>query len=121
MGRFRRPVIVLGWIAALARAAVAQVTSDPPVRRVSDAPYRVQRSDQPIRLDARFAEAIWRDADSIVDFRQREPLQGAPATERTVVKVVRDAERLYVAVHAYDREMAAVRSSQLRRDADLSS
>src|SRR5207237_3748212 len=28
---------------------------------------------------------------------------------------------LYVAVRAYDRQMAAVRSTQLRRDADLSS
>jgi hypothetical protein len=37
------------------------------------------------------------------------------------VKVIRDAERIYVAVRAYDRDMRAVRASQLRRDADLSS
>jgi hypothetical protein len=84
-------------------------------------PYRVLRAAQVIRLDARLAESVWQDADSVVDLRQREPLEGAPASERTVVKVIRDAEQLYVAVRAYDRNMAAVRGTQLRRDADLSS
>src|SRR4051812_1714145 len=124
MRRFRRATIVLACLACvggLASAGAAQATSDSRAHHVSDAPYRVRRTDQAMRLDARLAELVWRDADSIVDFRQREPLEGAPASERTVVKAVRDAERLYIAVHAYDGEMAAVRSSQLRRDADLSS
>jgi hypothetical protein len=56
-----------------------------------------------------------------VDFRQREPAVGAPATERTVVRVLRDAEALYVGVRAYDGEMGRIRASELRRDADLSS
>src|SRR5213076_369283 len=72
-------------------------------------------------LDARLAEAAWLVADSVVDFRQREPMEGVPASERTVVKIIRNAERLYVAIRAYDREMRAVRGTQLRRDADLSS
>jgi hypothetical protein len=72
-------------------------------------------------LDARLNEPAWTTADSIVDFRQREPLEGATASERTVVKVLRDADRLYVAVRAFDSDMGAVRSTQLRRDADLSS
>ena len=85
------------------------------------ASYVVRRTREPIRLDGRLTEAIWRQADSIADFRQREPVEGAPATERTVVKLVRDAEHLYIGVRAYDRDVGAVRSSQLRRDADLSS
>ena len=74
-----------------------------------------------MRLDGRLSDAEWSRADSITDFRQREPAEGAPSTERTVVKVLRDADALYVGVHAYDREPAAIRASQLRRDADLSS
>jgi hypothetical protein len=84
-------------------------------------PYRIRRTDQAIRLDARLGESVWSTADSIVAFRQREPLEGETASERTVVKLVRDAERLYIGIRAYDRDMAAVRSTQLRRDADLSS
>ena len=74
-----------------------------------------------VTLDGRLDEPVWATADSIDDFRQREPLEGAPATERTVVKVARDAEALYIAVRCYDANMRAVRASQLRRDADLSS
>jgi hypothetical protein len=81
----------------------------------------VKRTSETIRLDARLTEQVWKDADSIFDFRQREPAEGAPASERTVVKVIRDRDRFYVAVRAYDRAMSAVRSTQLRRDADLSS
>ena len=109
-------------ILRLGSPAVAQ-TPDVAVPRPSGhaAPYQVRRIAQPPRLDATLSESAWRAVDSISDFRQREPLEGAAATERTVVKVLRDAERLYVAVRAYDRDMSAVRATQLRRDADLSS
>jgi hypothetical protein len=72
-------------------------------------------------MDATLTDSVWRTADSITQFRQREPSAGAPATERTVVKVVHDADALYVAVRAEDDRPAEVRATQLRRDADLSS
>ena len=87
---------------------------------VSASNYRVRRAES-MPADTRLRERAWSAADSIVDFRQREPLEGAPATERTVVKVLRDANNIYVAVRLFDRDMPAVRASQLRRDADLSS
>ena len=75
----------------------------------------------PLTLDGRLDEPVWVTADSIDDFRQREPREGSPATERTVVKVAHDAAALYIAVRCYDSDMRALRASQLRRDADLSS
>jgi len=74
-----------------------------------------------VTLDGKLDEPFWTTADSIDDFRQREPLEGFPATERTVVKVVHDGDALYIAVRCYDSSMRVVRASQLRRDADLSS
>src|SRR5712664_2588074 len=74
-----------------------------------------------VRLDGRLDEPFWATADSIDDFRQREPLEGSPATERTVVKVAHDADALYIAVRCSDSNMGGVQASQLRRDADLSS
>ena len=73
----------------------------------------------PVRLDGRLDEPFWARADSIDDFRQREPAEGAAATERTVVRVARDADALYVGVRLYDRDVGGLRASQLRRDADL--
>jgi hypothetical protein len=82
--------------------------------------YKVVRVPE-VRLDGRLDNPLWLAADSITELRQREPLEGAPASERTVIKVIRDATTIYVAVRAYDRDMSSVRASQLRRDADLSS
>ena len=61
---------------------------------------RVVAATVPISMDGRLNGPAWASADSIIDFRQREPAAGAPASERTVVKVLRDAEALYVAVRA---------------------
>jgi len=74
-----------------------------------------------VTLDGALDEPLWATADSITDFHQREPLAGAPATERTVVKVAHDAEALYIVVRCADSGIRHVRASQLRRDADLSS
>ena len=38
----------------------------------------------------------WVAADSIYDLRQREPRQGAPASEHTVVRVAQDGTTLFV-------------------------
>src|SRR6266581_2764084 len=112
------------WLVFLAFSALrlnAQVTVTSVQHHLTEPAYRVRATNEHVRLDARFSEPVWATADSIVDFRQREPLEGPPATERTVVKIIRDAERLYVAVRAYDHDVRGIRSAQLRRDADLSS
>ncbi len=79
------------------------------------------RPGAPKTFDGRMDDAIWAIADSITDFRQRDPVEGAPATERTVVKVLYDRDALIVGVRAYDRDPARISAAQLRRDADLSS
>lgn len=113
--------ILLAVFASWARAQVAPLPNDRQLREGTNIPYRVRRVNDAIRVDGRLTDSAWNGADSIVDLRQREPREGAPASERTVVKAIRDAERLYIAVRAYDRDMSAIRSTQLRRDADLSS
>ena len=115
-----RVAVMVALSGGLASSVQAQTPNDQTALRTA-ARYRVQRTTDVIRMDARLAEHAWNEADSIVEFRQREPLEGAPASERTVVKLLRSGDQLYVAVRAYDRDMAAVRSTQLRRDADLSS
>ena len=110
-----------GAVALSARMLHAQVDSGSRVEQAGSAIVRVVRASSAVRLDASLTDRAWAHADSITDFRQREPLEGNPATERTVVKVARDANALYVAVRAYDREPGGIRAAQLRRDADLSS
>ena len=108
-------------VAAAAIRLDAQITATPAGDRLTEPAYRVATTTEPIRIDGRLDEGVWQHTDSIFDFRQREPLEGAPASQRTVVKIIHDASQLYIGVRAYDSDMSKVRSAQLRRDADLSS
>lgn len=110
--------VVLAITVAWPRPAFSQQDSanrpDPP------SSLRAAAAGEAIRLDGRLDEDAWAGVDSIVDLRQREPEEGRPATEQTVVKVLRTADALYVGVRAHDRDVRLLRATQLRRDADLS-
>jgi len=79
------------------------------------------RAAAAMHLDGVPDEAAWRTADSITDFRQRDPAEGQPSTERTVVRFLAGADGLWVAFWNYDRHPDRIVHSQLRRDADLDS
>lgn len=112
----RNPTAALALVAAGAAgaAARAQGPAAPPA-----APPAVAFTRAPLRLDGVLDEPAWAAADSVVDFTQRDPVEGAPASERTVVRFVGTAEGLWVGVRAYDRDPAGIRHAQLRRDARL--
>ncbi|MEE9533936.1 MAG: hypothetical protein V3W06_05925, partial [Acidimicrobiia bacterium] len=81
----------------------------------STAARRMTPSEQ-IRLDGLLDEAVWRSAAPASGFRQQEPIEGAPATERTEVRVVYDETTLYVGIMAYDSDPDAVIARVLQRD-----
>jgi len=91
-----------------------------PTRASSSAIVEVRRADA-FGHDGLPADSEWAKADSITDFRQRDPAEGAPASERTVVRSLRDDHTLFVHVRLDDKGMRSIRATQLRRDADLES
>ncbi len=98
-------------LAAVAASAFGQTAPEPD--------GRVFRTDQRVVLDGRFDEPAWAAAAPIDDFTQRDPTEGAPASERTVVRLLATPNGLAIGVSAFDREPAGIRRSQLRRDASL--
>jgi hypothetical protein len=78
-----------------------QVTSPPPFTRPSIRAVRIDTAEAPV-IDADLSDAAWEKAAVIDDFRQRSPNPYEPATERTVVRVLYDANNLYVAFYNYD-------------------
>ena len=52
------------------------------------------RAMQPPTIDGRLDDAIWRDAALIDKFVQEEPIEGAPASEQTEIRIANDSERL---------------------------
>ena len=74
------------------------------------------RAEGSVTLDGALTEAAWSAATPVSDFSQRVPDEGAPATERTEVRVVYDDDALYVGARLYDRSPDSVRAQLARRD-----
>ncbi|MDH3272382.1 MAG: hypothetical protein OEN56_13675, partial [Gemmatimonadota bacterium] len=68
-----------------------------------------------ISLDGRVAESVWARAVPLSGFRQADPDAGAPATERTEVRLAHDDETLYVAVTAYQSNPDGIVARILQR------
>lgn len=96
----------------------------PALLRAQPAPAawpRVRATTANVRLDGRLDEPDWALADSIVDFRTKEPTEGGAPSERTVVRLLATPQGLVVGWWLFDRDVAGRRRSQLRRDAELRS
>jgi hypothetical protein len=73
-------------------------------------------AEERLDIDGCLTEPAWNRAPAASGFRQREPQEGAPATEQTEVRVLYDGTTLYVGVLAHDREPDKVIAHVLRRD-----
>ncbi len=72
-----------------------------------------------IAIDGVLDEAAWQTAQTIDTLRQREPDEGAPASERTQVRVLYSSTRLYVGITCFDSNPEAIVVSRFDRDAKL--
>jgi hypothetical protein len=72
--------------------------------------------EHPPRLDGTLDDPLWQTAVPITDFRQREPLEGQPATEKTEVRVLYTRHAVYFGIHCFDSQPARIIATELRRD-----
>jgi hypothetical protein len=70
-----------------------------------------------IRLDGRLDEAAWAAAEPATSFTESYPNPGRPARDRTDVRVLYDADALYVGVRMYDSAPDSIAAQLARRDA----
>ena len=70
-------------------------------------------------VDGSLDEAAWQQAQVMTGFTQREPMDGQPASERTEVRVVFDAEALYVGVWAFDSQPENITYGERIRDFEV--
>lgn len=70
----------------------------------------------PPEIDGHLGDPAWQQAVPITDFTQSQPDEGAPATERTEVRVLYDAEYLYVSAMMWDGRPDLMVATVLRRD-----
>jgi hypothetical protein len=116
----RREVQLLSRIFVLLLGVLAvDVHGQPALRRHVDLPpeVRTTRLTTPLVVDGRLDEPGWADAIPTAPFTQVEPLEGAPATERTEIRVLFDDAALYVGVRLFDDRPGAIARQRSRRDA----
>jgi hypothetical protein len=115
---------LLGCVAAPSAPAAqmtagAVVRSDtvqsPSLRPVA----RAVRVPRPPRLDGTLDDPLWQTAPALSDLTQHEPVDDAPASERTEVRILFDDVAIYLGARMHDRDAAGIVRGEVRRDADL--
>ena len=96
-------------------AAVAPVAGNAGVLagRVAVRPVRVET---PPEVDGLLDDAVWQNAAHITEFVQREPVDGAPATEDTDVYLAYDDSNIYLGFHAKYEDPGMMRANRVDRD-----
>ncbi|MDE0474144.1 MAG: DUF5916 domain-containing protein [Gammaproteobacteria bacterium] len=70
---------------------------------------------RPPTIDGVLDEPFWAMIEPVTDFRQRDPVDGAPGSEPTEVRIGYDANALYFGFVFHDSEPALIRRSILHR------
>jgi hypothetical protein len=101
-------LLLVGAMSSLPSASAAQALVPRQLHAV-----RVEHA--PV-IDGRLDEAIWAVAEPIGGFLQRDPVEGEPASEDTIIRVAYDEDALYIAARLFDREPTAIGRQLSRRD-----
>lgn len=72
--------------------------------------------EHPPKLDGTLDDPLWQSATPVTDFRQQEPLEGQPATEKTDVRILYTRHAVYFGIHCFDSNPSQIIASELRRD-----
>jgi hypothetical protein len=72
-----------------------------------------------IQIDGRLDESAWQAATPITEFRQNDPHEGQPASERTEARILLDDAAVYVGIRLYDSEPGKIQSQLARRDESI--
>ncbi len=95
-----------------------------PTTHASEVPtptVRAALAEHPPEIDGRILEGEWAGAGRIEGLRQKIPVAYGEASERTEVFVLYDADFLYIAVRAHERDPSRIIATKMVRDGDMAS
>jgi hypothetical protein len=88
----------------------------PPIPQTEPRVADAVQVEHPPKLDGTLNDPLWLNAKPITDFRQREPHEGEPPTEKTAVRFLYTRHAVYFGIHCYDSEPSRIIATELRRD-----
>ena len=77
---------------------------------------RAVRIATPLTVDGQLDEPPYREVPAISEFVQQEPIENAPASEKTDAWIFFDADTLYIAARNWDRDPSRMIVNELRKD-----
>ena len=77
---------------------------------------RPTRTNAPPDIDGRIDDEVWLTSASVTRFVQQSPLDGAPASEDTELRVAYDSENIYLAFHVKYADPRIMRANRVDRD-----
>jgi len=106
-----KTVVALLSLSFVNAAFAAGVPTPPPVQAV--------RLTSPISVDGVLSEPVWQGGNAVIEFRQRDPVEGGTPSQRTEVRVAYDEDALYVGARLYDSAPDSIISRLSRRDVSI--
>ncbi|HSE41699.1 MAG TPA: DUF5916 domain-containing protein, partial [Acidobacteriota bacterium] len=79
------------------------------------------RATQNVELDGKLSEPTWKDDYAISTFVQRDPVEGAAPSEKTLVDVLYDDDAIYIGARMYDADPSKIEARLGRKDVELTS
>jgi hypothetical protein len=80
------------------------------------ATLRAVRLQEPIQVDGRLEERVYREVPSAAGFVQQEPIEGMPGTENTEIWVLFDGANVYFSARLWDSQPERMIANEMRRD-----
>ena len=77
---------------------------------------RARRAPSAITIDGRLDDEAWMAAEAIENFTQVDPVEGAPPTQRTVMRLLYDENNLYIGVRCHETDPSLIIARDMTRD-----
>ncbi|HET6201548.1 MAG TPA: sugar-binding protein [Planctomycetota bacterium] len=90
-------------------------TTKPAVRPIAGA----RRVEQAPKVDGDLSDPVWKEATPIGPLTQVEPTEGDPPSQRTEVRVLFDADALYVGIRCFEADPSRIVATQMARDSEI--
>jgi len=116
--------LLAGSLAVLTRAQpVDPGATAPPAHLLSARQWEAHALavTTPPVVDGVLNDEVWSQAKPFDNFTQVDPVEGATPSQRTQVRIVYDADNLYIGVRSFDDHPELIVGKELRRDAGLNS
>lgn len=115
----RAPALVLAAVAVGLLPPFSGVAQDVPLDPRPSVEAVAIPADFAIEIDGRLDDEAWALASPITEFRQQDPIEGGAPTEPTEIRLLYDAEALYIGAVLHDSNPDGILAHQLQRDAGL--